>query len=493
VDSSGGPPLSCASLAELQHLMMTTDSIDVGAQMAAQYRGFGASSSGAGGSFYPAAGMHLRSSLDLADHATAPGAAAEAAAEAAGGGEKMQPPIKRLIGRRHTTSGSAGDPGGGGASVLATSSRDSKNSADNNSMLLDFFHPHPPSPSSSHSNSGDNNDPGGGGGSGSGGVGGATAAHNSHSNSGDGLAAVGAGTANVKSGGVTFAASVTSGGAPRASMGPSSSSSSSGRPRGPGDADLDHDKRRSGDSNGSGEEMQLNMNINSIFSHDQDPHAMGLGTLSCMSIEDGGGMGVGTNEYNAAAALLKVSSEDWNEPWRNDPSGGGIQLQLPAGARAAAALMASSSGGGGVAAGVAGNHDVLGVLGSATSDGLLGDYDELMQFNFQSASLDILDGTFYGGGQGGDGAVVAAGGAGHLLSRFGGMPPFPHGGGGGMGAIDTDNLTFEQLQLLQHGRGLGIPAAAGLGGKPRLAMVRSSPVCVDSVHCMFTLLPRTHA
>ena len=501
------PPLSCASLADLQHLMMTTDSVDANAQMAyqqmAQYRvvGVGASSSGAGGSFYP---VYLRGSLDLADVAAAPGVVAAGLAGATGDGDKMQPPIKRLIGRRHTASGSAGDSvgdsgrgggDGGGGAPLVTSSRDSKISADNNSMLLDFFHPHPPSPSSSHTHSGDNNDPptgaGEGGYGGGAGGGGATASH-SGNNSGDGIAAVGVGTVNLKSGGVTFAPSVTSRGDGAPLRGTAMSSSSRLKGVGDGDGDLDRDRQGSGDCDGSGDlDLQLNMNINSIFSQDQEPHTMGLGTLSCMSIEDGGGMGLGASEYSAAAALLKVSSEDWNEPWRNDPGGGGIQLQLPAGARAAAALMASSSGVGGVGGGVgvAGSHEVLGLLGPGAADGLLGDYDELMQFNFQSASLDILDGAFYGVGQSADGGAAGfpqvsagggGGGAGHLLTRFGGMPPFPRGG---MGAANTDNLTFEQLQLLQHGRGLGIPSAAGLGGRPRLAMVRRPPAaCLLPLH-----------
>lgn len=112
----------------------------------------------------------------------------------------------------------------------------------------------------------------------------------------------------------------------------------------------------------------------------------GLGTLSCMSIDDttllmtasssaghassgingsiggvgGGGeammmMGLGGHMN---ASMLKVSSEDWNEPWRNaldgshghddhhghskgNIDGGGIQLGH--GARAAAALMASNA------------------------------------------------------------------------------------------------------------------------------------------------------
>ena len=111
----------------------------------------------------------------------------------------------------------------------------------------------------------------------------------------------------------------------------------------------------------------------------------GLGTLSCMSIDDatllmaassaagghassglgggGGGMMLGQtamgghhpldgDQYqHANASMLKVSSEDWNEPWRNaldsdhhhsnGIDGGGIQLGH--GARAAAALMASNA------------------------------------------------------------------------------------------------------------------------------------------------------
>ena len=113
----------------------------------------------------------------------------------------------------------------------------------------------------------------------------------------------------------------------------------------------------------------------------------GLGTLSCMSIDDatllmthtsnnnnsassgmgmggsgGGMMGVmggqmmplGGDQYqHANASMLRVSSEDWNEPWRNglDSGNGGSHLhggdgggiQLGPGARAAAALIASNA------------------------------------------------------------------------------------------------------------------------------------------------------
>jgi hypothetical protein len=77
---------------------------------------------------------------------------------------------------------------------------------------------------------------------------------------------------------------------------------------------------------------------------------------------------------------------------------------------------------------------------------------------------------------GGLGAGVGVGASGTPSSfRYSGVG----GGGGGaqnIGHIDMDNLTFEQLQLFQHGKGLGFPGSTNtlnrdFGGKPRPAMV----------------------
>lgn len=95
---------------------------------------------------------------------------------------------------------------------------------------------------------------------------------------------------------------------------------------------------------------------------------------------------------------------------------------------------------------------------------------------YLSATLSLLSLCFSGLGGSASGAFFGTGaeGAGSLGGNL--RQPSYLGGDRGLGVggqaasssssliIDTDNLTFEQLQLLQHGKGLGIlPMQGGLG------------------------------
>ena len=88
-------------------------------------------------------------------------------------------------------------------------------------------------------------------------------------------------------------------------------------------------------------------------------------------------------------------------------------------------------------------------------------------------------GAFFGASTGA-GASSLGGGLGHSQSSYlggggvGGQASSSSSAMGGNGAliIDTDNLTFEQLQLLQHGKGLGsLPLQGGSGGGHALGMM----------------------